>query len=209
MHLGVFNSGGTSWETCFSERYWRKWVFCYERFSEALIQFCVVFFLYIFSYLSHVRQRDSQDWLVWKQDAGLDKGITMVVFDRGGFRYEGRVKAHRAFASTAVSFCILFASRLLQKLLALAVFSANLRLFSLKHSDFWRIQWSICMALRFWGGATPILAFAKRAVRSGCQLVDDTEDYDQAWSKEKKKRKNQKERKKKNKNKSKKRKDLL
>ena len=25
--------------------------------------------------------------------AGLEKGITMVVFDRGGFRYEGRVKA--------------------------------------------------------------------------------------------------------------------
>ena len=25
----------------------------------------------------------------------LDKGITMVVFDRGGFRYEGRVKAWR------------------------------------------------------------------------------------------------------------------
>lgn len=28
--------------------------------------------------------------------AGLDKGITMVVFDRGGFRYEGRVKAQRS-----------------------------------------------------------------------------------------------------------------
>ena len=29
----------------------------------------------------------------WPAHAGLEKGITMVVFDRGGFRYEGRVKA--------------------------------------------------------------------------------------------------------------------
>ena len=50
------------------------------------------------------------------------------------FAMRGRVKAHNAFASAAaVSFCILFASRLLQKLLAPAVFSTNLGLFFLKH----------------------------------------------------------------------------
>ena len=50
--------------------------------------------------------------------AGLEKGITMVVFDRGGFRYEGRVKA-RTCHFVAKTICVLNCFETCAKCLAL------------------------------------------------------------------------------------------